>query len=187
MARPAEAADPPCVLDGRTPRQRPGPRRRRQRGRRGRGRWPSRLPRSSPHLPGVPRGDVSQADTIETPRTPGRSVGSLPGQRAQPILPVRSQRDRHEESEDDTGSKHESHPDRHCYHDAVHTSLRTSADGARHRRALRFRPRRDSVASLASRRSTPSWSYHPRHWTEANHWSGMTGLTCSSVTEELNR
>jgi hypothetical protein len=34
---------------------------------------------------------------------------------------------------------------------------------------------------------TTSWSCHPAYQTEANHWSGRTDVTRSSMTKQLNR
>src|SRR5580698_1946425 len=68
------------------------------------------------------------------------------------------------------------------------TASRTSAGGAGHRRGPCLRPLEilRGPCWRANHRTT-SWSCHPAYQAETNHWSGRTGMACSSMTKQLNR
>lgn len=113
-------------------------------------------------------------------------VLGLLGERGGPVLFPGRRRDHEDDSDHDPGDEYQAHPDRHCYHDAVHDWPPAPRRRRRDRRVPLYQPAEKLCGPLLSGPWPASWPHHPACWTELSHWSSLTGMTCSAVTEQLD-
>jgi hypothetical protein len=83
-------------------------------------------------------------------------------------------------------AEHQAHSDCDCCHDAVHESSRTLPAWLSNVGSRRMPSWTDpGVWCCRPGRSAGLLAQHPVYRVEASHWSGRTGMRCSSMTKQL--